>query len=1153
MITRSAWYAVTLAVCFAAGFAAPANAQTQTTGAITGRITDTSGAVISQANVALTSDTSGTGSTVTTDQGGNYRFGLLPPGTYHMRVSASGFKTAVPDAVTVTVTETSALNLSMSPGTQQETVQVSAGAELLQTANATLGTTVQGRTIQALPLTERNYTQVLTMSPGVAGDVNNAAELGRGTIDVYVNGASNISNNFVMDGADINNFGSGRGGDFVQQGGIPIPNPDAIEEFRIQTTLYDAGFGRDAGANVEVVTRSGGNQFHGSAFEFFRNNKLNANDTFLNAEGQARPDMKQNQFGGTFGGPVLRDRAFFFGSYQGTRQINGLSPSSLSSNTLPALTNDRSAAAIGAVFCNQPTEFGGTQVACDGSNINPVSLALLNLQGPSGYLVPTPRTLNAGTATGTSTYSLPGTFNEDQVLVNTDYQLSQKHRLSQRYFYSRDPQEDPFSSCSPGCPPGFALNTQFTNDIGILKLTSTFTPTLLNEAFFAFIRNTGVLKSQTAITDASLGIAPGDPGFPYLPVTVISGLFSLGGGFNDFSNSAVNTYEASDQASWSHGKHTIRAGYEFERQEFNFTDPGPRRGEIVFETFSDFLLGQSGTQNGSGISNVFLSYGIAGNINKDFRAIDMASFVQDDFKITPNLTLNYGVRWEINGNIGEAHGDLSSVFPNLIASAPPATAAGTYSGYVVPSNFPGAVPAGVVRLSGKSLTSQDLPLHNVGPRVGFAWLPYGSGKTSLRGGYGVYYTRPNGNATLQVLTSPPFVAIRELAGANNSAATFQNPYNPAPTPGAFLPRTPTSELGADIIAPNYDSPMTQQYNLDVQQQLSGSTVFDLAYVGTRATRLLESRNINSALLASPGVPINGETTNTRANAYLRVPYTGFSPLGLTRIESYGFSMYNSLQATLRRQLSHGVLFQAAYTWSKALTDVQGSGTSAVFTGGDGDSNDPNNRHDRWGPAAFDRTNRFVFVYRWELPKLHEGYAVARQALNGWAVSGVTTIQDGDRLTLTDAEGGSIYGYASTSRAQLAPGVSNQQIESHGSVHSRLNNYFNTASLCSFANAPTSAAYAACPYPVIGDGTGYGNSSTGVVRGPSQDNTDITVSRAFRGIREGNTIDFRAEFFNAFNHAQYADPTTGFDTAGFGQILSTSVAPRIIQFALKYEF
>ena len=1057
-----------------------------------------------------------------------------------MRFSANGFKTGVPADITVTVTETSTVNLALSPGQQQETVQVLATAEALQTENATLGTTVEGSTIQTLPLTERNYTQILTLSPGVAGNVNDASQLGRGTIDVYVNGASNISNNFAMDGADINNFGSGRGGDFVQQGGIPIPNPDAIEEFKIQTTMYDAGFGRDAGANVEVITKSGSNQFHGSAWEFFRNNKLNANDAFLIAQGLPRPDMKQNQFGGAIGGPILRDRFFFFGSYQGTRQINGLSSSSFSSNTLPALTNDRSAPAIGSVFCNQPTANGGAQVSCNGSNINPVSLALLNLKNSSGsYLIPTPNTVTPGSAFGFSSYSIPGRFTEDHALVNTDYQISDKHRLSQRFFYSRDPQEVPFSSCSPGCPPGFALNTQFTNDVGLLKLTSALTPGFLNEGLVAFIRNTGVLQSQTKITDSSLGITPGDPGFPYLPVTVISGLFSLSGGFNDFSDSVVNTYQAADQISWSRGRHNVRAGYEFERQQFDFADDGPRRGEIEFLTFSDFLLGQSGTQNGSANSNIFLSYGFAGNLTKYFRAYDMASFVQDDFKVRPNLTLNFGLRWELNSNIGEAGGRLSSAFPQLLA-ATPATDAGTYAGWVVASNFPGSVPTGVTRLSGHSVTSQDLPLHNFGPRFGFAWTPTASGKTAVRGGYGIYYTRPNGNATLQVLTGPPFVAIRQLLGAGNSAATFQNPYNPAPAPGSFPLRTPTAELGADIIASNYDSPMTQQYNLDVQQQLSSSTVFDLAYVGTRGTRLLEGRNINEALLASEAAPINGITTNTVANASERVPYTGFSPGGLTRIESYGFSMYHSMQVNLRRQLSHGFLLQAAYTWSKAMTDVQGLGYNAVFEGGSGDSNDSNDRHQRWGPAGFDRTNRVALAYRWELPLLHDGNFMLRQAVNGWAVSGVTTIQSGDRLTITDSLGGSIYGSVSTSRAQLCPGVLNSQIETGGSLRSRLTSYFNTSAFC--------------PAPALDGGTGYGNSSAGVVRGPEQNNTDLTLSRIFKlGSSEKRTLDFRGEFFNAFNHVQYADPAVAYGTASFGSIQSTSVAPRIIQLAAKIQF
>jgi len=223
-----------------------------------------------------------------------------------------------------------------------------------------------------------------------------------------------------------------------------------------------------------------------------------------------------------------------------------------------------------------------------------------------------------------------------------------------------------------------------------------------------------------------------------------------------------------------------------------------------------------------------------------------------------------------------------------------------------------------------------------------------------------------------------------------------------------------------------------------------------------------------------------------------------------------------------------------------MTDVQGSGQSAVFTGGSGDSNNSDDRQQRWGPAAFDRTNRFVFAYRWELPKLHGGNLLARQAVNGWAVSGVTTIQSGDRLTITDAAGGSVYGGVSTSRAQLCPGSTNHSIETSGSAESRLSNYFN--------------ASAFCPAPVIGDGTGYGDSSDGVVRGPMQDNSDITISRLFPlGSSEKRALDFRAEFFNAFNHAQFSDPGTGFGNGNFGVIQSTSVAPRIIQFAAKISF
>ncbi len=1129
------------------------HAQTVSTGAIAGTVTDPSGSAIPSVNISATEKATASKRKVQTDSSGSYRFSLLPPGGYELRFEATGFKSVVLPPVIVTVTETSTLNVQMILGEARETVEVSATVQAVQSENATLGTVVDSRTIGDLPLSTRNYTQILTMSTGVVADVSNAANLGNGTQDFYVNGASNTSNNFQMDGSDVNNFGSGRAGTFLQQGGIPIPNPDAIQEFKIQTSLYDAGYGRGAGANVEVITKSGSNQLHGSVFEFLRNDKLDANDFFLNQQNQPRSVMKQNQFGGSLGAPIIKDKFFIFGSYQGTRQVNGLSAGSLSSNSLPPLTDDRSAATLGQEFCGQAGANGGTAVACDGSNINIVALNLLNTKIPNGtYLIPTPQTITNNQ--GFSAFSLPGRFTEDQFLINGDYVISDKHRLAERYFYARAPQNVPFSQCffSTPCTPGSDQGAQFNNHVASLKLTSLLSNALVNEAMVDYSRNRGVLVSGSKITDESLGITPGDPTFPKMPTIAVSGLFSVGGNFNDDSDSTVNQFQYSDQIAWTHARHTVRAGFQFVRAQFDFNDPGPRRGILLFLSFPDFLLGLSAAQNGTQFSNVFLSEGIAGSLSKAYRANNYASFVQDDFKMNPRLTLNFGLRWEINGGVSEDQGRFSSVFPSLAqASNAQVEAGGTLAGWVVPSNFSLPIPDGVTKLGGKTLARNGAPLHNFGPRFGFAWQPLpNSQRLVLRGGYGVFYTRTNGNSVLQTVVSPPFVSFGVGVGAGNSLATFEVPFNPPPAPAIFPTRTLNSGLSADYVAENYDSPMVQQYSLDAQYEFLPRTVLEVGFVGTRGTRLASSRLTNTALLASPTNPVNGMTDNTIANAGLRVPILGFSPNGLTSIESYGFSMYDGLQVTVRRQLSHGIQFQGAYTWGKNLTDVEGVGFQSVFLGGDGNSNDPNDRHQRWGPADFDRTQRFVFTYLWEIPHPAGESFLDRKVLSGWTFSGVTTFQSGLPVTLTDSLGGSIFGSASTSRGELCPGFTPGQVVTGGGVESRLGNYFNQAAL---ADTPFSPA--GCVLPVIGDGTGYGNLGRASFRGPHQANFDLSLAKTTTvgGLNEGATLEFRAEFFNAFNHPQFQNPGSAIGTASFGKIQATSVAPRLIQFGLKYSF
>jgi hypothetical protein len=1149
--------------------------QTSTTGAIRGTLTDPQGAVITTGTVTVTSQGTDAVRTAVTDKGGQYTVGLLPPGLYSVTVAAPGFKTENPGVITVTVTETVRVDAKLVLGSQSETIEVTSLAPALQVENATLGTVVDGSVIREVPLTNRNYTQVLTMSAGVAGDVNNAAALGKGTQDVYVNGASSISNNFHMDGADINNFGSGRAGDFVQQAGIAIPNPDTLQEFKIQTTSYDAGFGRDAGANVDVVTKTGTNSIHGSAWEFFRNDVLNANDTFLKIGGQKRAVMKQNQFGGTLGGPILRDKIFIFGSYQGTRQVNGLSASSLASNSLFPLTDDRSAAAIGKIACPSGSTAtttagkskwapfnGGVNVACDGSNINPVALNLLRQKIANGtYLIPTPQRIGLdtnGNQVGLSTFSIPSHYSEDQFLVNTDYLFSSKHTFSQRYFYSNQPQNQPFSSTAN--TPGNGVTPTFNSQVAVLKLTSAVNSHLLNEGLIGYIRSVGRLTTQANLTFDQIGMtAPSDPTYPLTPIISTTGYFNLGGVNNDVSFSAVNTFEISDQISYTRGKQSFRAGFLGEKNQFNFDDPNNKRGSVGFQTFQDFLLGMSAAQNGSGFSNLNSSGSQQGSYYKGYRGTTMAMFLQDDIKLRSNLTINAGIRWELNSGVSANHGQLSSFYPSLVTPFQPVPSTGSYAGFVVPRNYQLTLPAGITRLGSMSLSDNDLPMHNFGPRIGFAWQPFGSTKsTVLRGGYGVFYTLPNANSVLQTLGGQPFVSSASLSGTANAAATFQTPYTTTLTPGVWRPRSPNYTLTVTGVAQNIDSPLVQQYNMDAEQQLFSKLVFEVGYVGTRGTRLAESRSLNRAFLASPGNPINGVTTNTVASANLqaRVPYQGFTPGGVTRIETYGFSSYNSLQTTLKRQMNHGVYLQAAYTWSKAMTTVTGGdGQNGVFSGGSGNSNDPNDRYARYGLAGYDRTNRVVIAYTWQIPGLSKAGAFTRVATTGWKLSGVSTFQTGKPLTFTDSRDGTAYG--TSSRAQFAAGQGNGNVlnKDGSSMLARVKNntYLNPGGTL-FVTAPavpfSAAATSGGPQAID-----YGNSGVGIVRGPGNQNWDMTLAKSTRvgGLREGATLDFRAELFNVWNHPQYASPGTGVGTASYGLINASSVAPRLIQFALKYQF
>lgn len=1114
-----------------------AQAQTSATGAIVGTVMDPSNASIVGAEVTVQSAVTNLIRKTTTDSAGSYTVSLLPPSTYSVTVSAKGFKTQTIPSVVVNVTETATVRARLELGQTTETVTVEAAAALVETENATLGRVVGEKAVESLPLTNRNYTQILSLSPGVAAGVNNAAGLGRNTQEMNVNGGRIMDNSFQMDGADVSSMQTARGGDVVSASGISIPNPDAIQEFKVQTSLYDASYGRGAGANVNVVTKSGTNTFHGDVFEFLRNEKLNANDFFLNRTGQPRAIFKQNQFGGTLGGPVIKDRFFFFFSYQGTRQVNGLGSTSLSSAILPPLTNDRSAAALGKLFCGQKGQNGGVGVACDGSNINPVALKLLNFKLPNGqYIIPNPQIIQSN-GLGFSAFSIPSTFTENQYLANLDYRLSNKQTLSERFFYSRDPEVQSFTAASS--TPGFGTTGVFENTNAVVRHTYVITPALLNEVSLGFHRIFGRIDTLTPVNSADIGLA--SPSLlPQMPTISVTGLFSLAGTLNDGQFTVSQQLAPQEQISWVHGRHNLRAGFIAEFQRAPFADPAITRGSLTFQSFPDFLLGMSAAQNGSAYGNIYSSSGRSGITNRDIRVHDHATYIADDFKVSRRLTLNLGLRWEIFGQASDTHGYLVNFWPQIanndFSSGP------TFSGLVAAGNFPGTLPAGVTRNSNDTCCMNAAPRGNVGPRFGFAWQPLASSsRLVIRGGYGLYYTRTPINDVFQLIVDQPLLISQINSGVLNAAATFQNPFNPGPPLPSqlplWIPRSQSTQQTISTVAPDWRLPRTHQWALNVESEVMRGWLLQVGYVGSRSERVEETRSINQSWLASPDRPINGLTTNTLANAVSRVPYIGYAPTGLSQREDYGFATYHSLQASLVKRLSHGLQLQASYTFSKALTDVSGLGAFGTLGGFTGDIHD---RHQAWGLADYDRRHRFVVNYVWALPSVQGGRGVLGAVLGGWEVSGVSTFQSGTPLTFTDSRAGTIYGF-SAQRAQLCPGATYGQILTAGNVESRIDNYF--------------AASAFCAPPTIGNGFGFGNTGRGILAGPSQANWDAAFTKRVHvgGLSDRGGVEFRAEFFNAFNTPQFANPGTNVVQANFGKITQTAVTPRLIQLALKYRF
>ena len=1140
-------------------FAVRLQAQSAATSALTGLTLDPSGAAVPGVKIQLTRRETSVALSGTSDEQGRFAFLLLAPGSYQLQATKATFDPLQLDEINVSVTETLRIELRLHLATIAQRIEVSSQLPMTQTDDSALGRVVNGTTVTGLPLVTRNFAQIAALSPGVVSGVFDAGELGLGGTaqsqisksndGIYVHGSRSYNNDSQLDGIDVSDVQSTG----ATSGGIPIPNPDTIQEFKVQTALYDAAYGRFGGASTSLITKSGSNTFHGSLFEFFRNEALNANDFFLKQAGQPRPALRQNQFGFAVGGPLHKDKLFFFGSYQGTRQTNGLAAGQAriactATLRTPPLTDDRSAAALGKLFGGMTGALGGVAVLPDGSNINPVALALLNFKLPDGaYLIPTPQTVDptlAFASQGFSALSEPCHFSENQFLTNVDYVVSTRSKISGRFFFADDNQIVAF--------PGNGLNA--VGNIGgfpspgnagfrvfSLAYTYQFNNAWLNEARFGYVRTRASTQAQTAFDWSDVGVSEGTMSDANaLPSLNILGSVSIASGFP--RTYTQNSFVFNDNLSFIHGAHNVRLGGSLTRLQDNLNIVG-LGSFLQFLSWPDFLLGLDATENGTGtFSNVFASVDVFGLLNREYRVWEGAAFAQDDYKATKFLTLNFGLRYERLGQFGDKLGRNSSFDVTKTDSNPPP--GGSLAGYIVASNFPGTAPAGVLRAD-NTFGNYGADPNTIAPRIGFAWqiLPSTS-RLVLRGGYGMYYSRPTGQIFSQTVFGAPFALPRQGVGASNADATFADPFpQPFPTPDSFplfIPYSFNTTSANNTVAPGFRPALIQQFGLNVQAELHQGWLLEVGYVGTQGIHLQRFRSLNQALQASPDNPIRGVTSDTLANISSRVPVPGIAADSLEEAETEGRSWYNGLEVSLTKRISHGFQFLASYTFSKTL-DTDGSDINGISAGNTLTLGNQNSPAQRWGRASFDRAQRFVFSATWTLPTPPGG--MPRVILGNWSLDAVATVQSGSALTIADTNSNNVYGI-SEDRAQLTGTCTKNQLVTGGSIESKLNGYFNTT--C-FTTPPVIGA--------DGVGTGFGDSATGLVSGPGQANLDLAVSKrqTLPWHHEKTALDFRAEFFNAFNHPQFANPDNNFSSPTFGVISSSSVSARVVQLALKFSF
>jgi len=1063
-------------ICFATG--TMLNAQTTTT--LYGAVSDRTGATIPGAEVSATNIDTNLTRAATTNAEGQYRLEFMPIGNYKINISATGFKKYVQTGITLDVNVVARVDVTLDVGATSDEIEVTATAPVVNTDNAQIGRTVENAEITTLPIVGRNVYTLLQLTAGVESSsnsivlgypeqrtmINGGVDGGAGSVNYYLDGGNNMTG--------------------LRNTGNIAPNPDAVDEFRIVTNSYSAEYGRFAGGVVNIITRSGGNEVHGSLFEFFRNNDLNAYPW----GSLSTSPLHRNQYGGTIGGPIRKNKTFFFGTYSGLRQITN---SFLNTAIVPTTLErggDFSQSKVQPIDPTTNTPFPGGLVPK--SRLDPTAQNIISQNIPASNV---PGNFWQGT--------IASPYNTGEYLLKIDHSFTDRNRLTGSYYETAG-----HNAVSPGGNIPWSMeNFDWRQQNVNLSDTFTASSSIINQAWLTYTRNFGGRLNTPQESLAAFGSSFGVQGTPSLPQITVSGDFTLSQAISG-PVAGTNFYSARDQVSYIRGRHSLKFGGEIGLNKDIQQTLLNNYGVFSFTGAKTANTKVGAAYKGNALADFLLGLPVTMNQDAPITAIDNfwtgALFLQDDYRITPRLTLNLGLRYELQTPPTDPF-NREATFE-----------AGVQSQVLKGSNVPvGLLVAGDAGIPRGIVDMQKL---HFSPRIGLAWDPFGDGKTSVRAAGGLFYGSVSGNEWNSTSNYQPF-AVREQF---NNVQSLTNPYGLLtggvdPFPYSYNPASPQFILPAAIygVAPNFRWPYTYQLNLSLQRQITRTLAVTAAYVGSLSRRLPFAEDLNYPYYASNA---------TTGNVNNRRPIEPGTLSNIYSVQSVMNAAYNGLQITVEKRVAHHFSAKGFYTFAKDLEDVELDNNTV-----NGSAEDYHNLSLDRGRSDNDRRQAMTGSVIWNLDYFGKAGPVLRGVINGWELSAIVTLQSGPPINITTGSDTNLDG-VNNDRVEL---VGDPYLSPNRSRSAVSNAWFNTA------------AFAA---PAAGTD---GNLGRNVLSGPGSKDVDAGIFRNFR-FNERFNLQVRGEFTNVFNFVNLSNPTVTLSSAAFGTI-RTAGTMRQVQAGLRLTF